>query len=103
MASKKTKQIAIYGKGGIGKSTTTSNISAALVEAGYRVMQIGCDPKAIPPIHCVMEIPSVLDLLRANAQVDTYTGYLQGFGGVYCVEAGPQPGVGCAGPESLPL
>jgi nitrogenase iron protein NifH len=46
MSGKKPKQIAIYGKGGIGKSTTTSNISAALAEAGYKVMQFGCDPKA---------------------------------------------------------
>ena len=44
--AKKIKQIAIYGKGGIGKSTTTSNISAALAEAGLKVMQFGCDPKA---------------------------------------------------------
>ena len=44
--SKKIKQIAIYGKGGIGKSTTTSNISAALSKQGYKVMQFGCDPKA---------------------------------------------------------
>ncbi|OPX84978.1 MULTISPECIES: AAA family ATPase [Pelotomaculum] len=43
---KKIKQIAIYGKGGIGKSTTTSNISAALAKAGYKVMQFGCDPKS---------------------------------------------------------
>ena len=46
MAEKIGKHIAIYGKGGIGKSTTTSNISAALAEAGYRVIQIGCDPKS---------------------------------------------------------
>ena len=47
MSEKIGKHIAIYGKGGIGKSTTTSNISAALAESGYRVIQIGCDPKAI--------------------------------------------------------
>ena len=44
--ARKPKQIAIYGKGGIGKSTTTSNISAALAESGLKVMQFGCDPKA---------------------------------------------------------
>ncbi|MFR5796359.1 MAG: AAA family ATPase [Christensenellales bacterium] len=43
------RKIAIYGKGGIGKSTTTSNLSAALAEKGYRVMQVGCDPKADSP------------------------------------------------------
>ena len=46
MSGKKIRQIAIYGKGGIGKSTTTSNISAALADAGYKVMQVGCDPKS---------------------------------------------------------
>ena len=46
MSDKIGKHIAIYGKGGIGKSTTTSNISAALAEAGYRVIQVGCDPKS---------------------------------------------------------
>jgi len=100
MTQKKAKQIAIYGKGGIGKSTTTSNISAALVEAGYRVMQIGCDPKSdsTNTLRNGEYIPSVLDLLRSNAQVDAHEAIFQGFGGVYCVEAGgPQPGVGCAG------
>lgn len=100
MASKKPKQIAIYGKGGIGKSTTTSNISAALVEAGYKVMQFGCDPKAdsTNTLRGGEYIPSVLDLLRQNARVDAHDAIFQGFGGIYCVEAGgPQPGVGCAG------
>jgi nitrogenase iron protein NifH len=97
---KKTKQIAIYGKGGIGKSTTTSNISAALVEAGYKVMQFGCDPKAdsTNTLRGGEYIPSVLDLLRENSRVDAHDAIFQGFRGVYCVEAGgPQPGVGCAG------
>lgn len=99
-AKKKTKQIAIYGKGGIGKSTTTSNISAALVEAGYRVMQFGCDPKADSTVTLRggEYIPSVLDLLRENSRVDARDAVFEGFGGIYCVEAGgPQPGVGCAG------
>jgi nitrogenase iron protein NifH len=98
--AKKIKQIAIYGKGGIGKSTTTSNISAALVEAGYKVMQFGCDPKAdsTNTLRGGDYIPSVLDLLRENTRVDAHDAVFQGFGGVYCVEAGgPQPGVGCAG------
>jgi len=100
MASKKPKQIAIYGKGGIGKSTTTSNISAALVEAGHKVMQFGCDPKSdsTNTLRGGEYIPSVLDLLRQNARVDAHEAIFQGFGGIYCVEAGgPQPGVGCAG------
>ncbi len=98
--AKQTKQIAIYGKGGIGKSTTTSNISAALVEAGHKVMQFGCDPKSdsTNTLRGGEYIPSVLDLLRENARVDAHEAIFRGFGGVYCVEAGgPQPGVGCAG------
>lgn len=94
------KQIAIYGKGGIGKSTTTSNISAALADMGYRVMQFGCDPKADSTVTLRGgdHIPSVLDLMRENARVDAHDAVFQGFGGIYCVEAGgPQPGVGCAG------
>jgi nitrogenase iron protein NifH len=100
MSRKPLKQIAIYGKGGIGKSTTTSNISAALVEAGYKVMQFGCDPKSdsTNTLRGGQYIPSVLDLLRGNRRVDAHAAIFQGFGGVYCVEAGgPQPGVGCAG------
>jgi len=100
MSRSKTKQIAIYGKGGIGKSTTTSNISAALVQAGYKVMQFGCDPKtdSTNTLRGGEYIPSVLDLLRENSRVDAHQAIFQGFGGIYCVEAGgPQPGVGCAG------
>jgi nitrogenase iron protein NifH len=100
MSSRKPKQIAIYGKGGIGKSTTTSNISAALVEAGYKVMQFGCDPKAdsTNTLRGGEYIPSVLELLREKRRVDAHEAIFQGFKGVYCVEAGgPAPGVGCAG------
>ena len=98
--SRKPKQIAIYGKGGIGKSTTTSNISAALAEAGYKLMQFGCDPKAdsTNTLRGGEYIPSVLDLLAERRRVDARDAVFKGFGGIYCVEAGgPQPGVGCAG------
>ena len=98
--SKKVNQIAIYGKGGIGKSTTTSNISAALVEAGYKVLQFGCDPKSdsTNTLRNGRYIPTVLDLLRKNPKVDAHDAIFQGYKGVYCVEAGgPAPGVGCAG------
>jgi nitrogenase iron protein NifH len=100
MSTKKIKQIAIYGKGGIGKSTTTSNISAALVEAGYKVLQFGCDPKSdsTNTLRDGKYIPTVLDLLREKSKVDAHEAIFQGFKGVYCVEAGgPAPGVGCAG------
>jgi nitrogenase iron protein NifH len=100
MGTKKIKKIAIYGKGGIGKSTTTSNISAALADSGYKVMQFGCDPKSdsTNTLRNGEYIPSVLELLRENRRLDAHQVIFQGYGGVYCVEAGgPQPGVGCAG------
>jgi nitrogenase iron protein len=98
--SKKIKQIAIYGKGGIGKSTTTSNISAALTTMGYKVMQFGCDPKAdsTNTLRDGTYIPTVLDTLREKNKVRAEDVIFKGFNGVYCVEAGgPAPGVGCAG------
>ncbi len=98
--AKKIKQIAIYGKGGIGKSTTTSNLSAALSVAGYKVMQFGCDPKAdsTNTLRDGSYIPTVLDTLREKGSVNAHDVIFQGFNGIYCVEAGgPTPGVGCAG------
>ena len=96
------KQIALYGKGGIGKSTTSANLSAALVNRGLSVMQIGCDPKR-DSTRMLMKgelIPTVLDQIRARGEENlsindvVFTGYK----GVRCVEAGgPEPGVGCAG------
>ncbi len=98
--AKKIKQIAIYGKGGIGKSTTTSNISAALSVAGYKVMQFGCDPKSdsTNTLRGGNYIPTVLDTLREKNSVKAHEVIFEGFNGIYCVEAGgPAPGVGCAG------
>lgn len=98
--AKKIKQIAIYGKGGIGKSTTTSNISAALSVAGYKVMQFGCDPKSdsTNTLRGGKYIPTVLDTLREKNVVKASEVIYEGFNGIYCVEAGgPAPGVGCAG------
>ncbi|MDR3599807.1 MAG: nitrogenase iron protein [Desulfosporosinus sp.] len=100
VTKKKIKQIAIYGKGGIGKSTTTSNISAALAKAGYKVMQFGCDPKSdsTNTLRDGNYMPTVLDTLREKNTVQKEEVIFQGFQGVYCVEAGgPAPGVGCAG------
>lgn len=94
-------KLAVYGKGGIGKSTTVSNVSAALGEMGYKVMQIGCDPKAdsTASLHGKEKLATVLDLVRERKDAfeleDMVT---EGYGGVVCVEAGgPTPGVGCAG------
>jgi nitrogenase iron protein NifH len=100
MGEKKAKHIAIYGKGGIGKSTTTSNISAALAEAGYRVVQIGCDPKSdsTNTLRGGKYLPTVLDSMRDQTKVRLEDISAAGFGGVLCIEAGgPVPGVGCAG------
>ena len=94
-------KIAVYGKGGIGKSTTVSNISAALAQEGLRVMQIGCDPKADSTslLHGGTKIPTVLELIRKyNDNFTAEDMVCEGFGGVCCVEAGgPVPGLGCAG------
>jgi nitrogenase iron protein NifH len=97
---KNIKQIAIYGKGGIGKSTTTSNLSAALSKMGYKVMQFGCDPKSdsTNTLRGGKYIPTVLDSLREKGSVKASDVIFEGFNGIYCVEAGgPAPGVGCAG------
>jgi len=94
-------KIAIYGKGGIGKSTTVSNLSAALADSGYRVMQIGCDPKA-DSTKCLVggkRIPTVLDKMREKGdEVKLEDICFMGYKDVVCVESGgPTPGIGCAG------
>lgn len=94
-------KLAIYGKGGIGKSTTVSNLAAALSELGLKVMQIGCDPKAdsTAGLHGKGRISTVLDLVRTRKDDFTLEDMVTvGWGGVLCVEAGgPTPGLGCAG------
>ena len=96
------KEIAVYGKGGIGKSTLTSNVSAALAKVGKRVLQIGCDPKH-DSTRLLMHgerITTVLDYIRDTAMLDQKPDDIlfNGFGGTGCIEAGgPKPGVGCAG------
>jgi nitrogenase iron protein NifH len=92
--------LAIYGKGGVGKSTTTSNIAAALSEAGHRVIQIGCDPKSDSTtiLRGDNDLPTVLDTLRDLSKVKLEDISLIGFNNILCIEAGgPVPGVGCAG------
>ncbi len=101
------RQIAIYGKGGIGKSTVASNLSVAFAEKGLKVMQIGCDPKRDSTRNLTggEMVPTVLDTYRELLRVGkdkhdltlediVFTGYY----GVLCVESGgPEPGIGCAG------
>lgn len=94
-------KIAIYGKGGIGKSTTVSNLSAALADRGLRVMQIGCDPKADSTVNLLHgeRVNTALDLIRRHGNNFTLDDMVRtGYGGVICAEAGgPLPGLGCAG------
>ena len=93
-------KLAFYGKGGIGKSTTVSNLSLALAEKGLRIMQIGCDPKADSTalLRSGKALTPVLDLVRKKAPFSLEDMICVGEGGVICVEAGgPTPGSGCAG------
>ena len=95
------RKVAIYGKGGIGKSTTTQNTVAGLVEMGKKVLVVGCDPKADSTRLLLggLAQKSVLDTLREEGEdVELDDLRKQGYGGTWCVESGgPEPGVGCAG------
>jgi len=96
------RQIAIYGKGGIGKSTTTQNLTAGLAELGKKVMVVGCDPKADATRLLMggMAQKTVLDTIRDEGEDEVELADIMktGFGGIKCVESGgPEPGVGCAG------
>jgi nitrogenase iron protein NifH len=99
--AKELRQIAIYGKGGIGKSTTTQNLTAGLVENGNKVMVVGCDPKADSTRLLLggLAQKTVLDTLREEGDdIDLDLILKEGFKGTKCVESGgPEPGVGCAG------
>jgi len=106
-------QIAFYGKGGIGKSTISSNVAAAFAEMGKKVMQIGCDPKAdcTRNLRGDLEIPTIIEVMREKGgdkleltemgigkSIELDEIVFPGFNDVLCVEAGgPEPAVGCAG------
>ena len=95
-------KLAIYGKGGIGKSTTTSNLAAAFASLGKKVIQIGCDPKADSTINLLGGEPllPVMNYLREYDEEPESIEEIarEGYGGVLCIETGgPTPGLGCAG------
>ena len=97
------RQCAIYGKGGIGKSTTTQNLVAALAEAGKKVMIVGCDPKA-DSTRLILHSKAQNTIMEMAAEAGTVEDLeledvlKSGYGDVRCVESGgPEPGVGCAG------
>ncbi len=95
-------KLAVYGKGGIGKSTTTSNLAAAFALLGKKVIQIGCDPKADSTINLLHQNP-VMPVMNYVREYDKEPERLdeivkEGFGGILCIETGgPTPGLGCAG------
>ncbi len=99
--AKEIRQIAIYGKGGIGKSTTTQNLTSGLAEMGKHIMVVGCDPKADSTrlLLGTLAQRTVLDTIREEGEDISLDDILkEGFGGIKCVESGgPEPGVGCAG------
>ncbi len=103
MSDDKIRQIAFYGKGGIGKSTTSQNTLAAMAEVGQRILIVGCDPKADSTrliLHCKAQT-TVLHLAAERGAVEDLEleeVLITGFRGIKCVESGgPEPGVGCAG------
>lgn len=95
-------KVAVYGKGGIGKSTITSNLAAAFAAMGKKVIQIGCDPKADSTINLLGGEPlrPVMNFMREEDEEPEQLEDIskEGFGGVLCIETGgPTPGLGCAG------
>ncbi|MGM0576057.1 MAG: AAA family ATPase [Myxococcota bacterium] len=97
----KRRSLAFYGKGGVGKSTVVSNLSAALAHMGRSVLQVGCDPKRDSSRNLVKRFPPVtlMDLLAAGRRdLEPEDVIMDGGDGIDCIEAGgPKPGVGCAG------
>ena len=95
-------KVAIYGKGGIGKSTITSNLAAAFAAMGKKVIQIGCDPKADSTINLLGGEPlrPVMNFMREEDEEPDELAQIskEGYGGILCIETGgPTPGLGCAG------
>lgn len=93
------RSIAMYGKGGIGKSTVSSNIAAVYGGEGLETLLVGCDPKSDTAINITgRRIRPLLDLMKASKVPDEQSFLQRGFNGVACIEiGGPEPGIGCAG------
>ncbi|BAY24198.1 nitrogenase iron protein [Calothrix sp. NIES-2100] len=103
MSDEKIRQIAFYGKGGIGKSTTSQNTLAAMAEVGQRILIVGCDPKA-DSTRLILHTKAQTTVLHLAAErgavedLELEEVVIEGFRGIRCVESGgPEPGVGCAG------
>ncbi|BAY14941.1 nitrogenase iron protein [Anabaenopsis circularis NIES-21] len=103
MSDEKIRQIAFYGKGGIGKSTTSQNTLAAMAEVGQRILIVGCDPKA-DSTRLILHTKAQTTVLHLAAErgavedLELEEVVIEGFRGIKCVESGgPEPGVGCAG------
>jgi len=97
-----TRQIAIYGKGGIGKSTVSANLSAAISHEGIQVLQVGCDPKhdSTSLLNNGRLLPTILDRTRKDGATEESIEAVifEGYNGILCAESGgPDPGIGCAG------
>lgn len=95
-----TVKIALYGKGGIGKSTIASNVAAATAAEGHKVTIIGCDPKgdSTTSLMAGERIPSVLSYLKEGIEIKEEDVVHKGYNNVNCIEVGgPEPGIGCAG------
>jgi nitrogenase iron protein NifH len=95
------RSLAFYGKGGVGKSTVVSNLTAAFAHQGKKILQIGCDPKRDSSRNLVKVFPpvTIMDLLAAGKQdLEPHDVLMDGGTGIECIEVGgPKPGVGCAG------
>ena len=93
------KRIAIYGKGGIGKSTVAASVSCALADMGHRVLLVGCDPKADSTrTVCGRKIKTILSAILTEPNINAGDLLVSGYRGVMCAETGgPKPGDGCAG------
>lgn len=98
-----THHIALYGKGGVGKTTLAANISAALVEAGFSVMLVGCDPDgaSCSLLHDGAALPVLQDQIRGRETIAAATAVHAGYKGITCVELGSSPFTGLRSPGDL--